>query len=122
MRILVVDDEESFGRLLERALLLLGHVPTVAVHPVDALEIFRNRHFDAVITDIDMPMMNGVDLARAIRAECESIPIAFCTGSGPHDVPRRQAAEIGRVLPKIWRLDDVRRVVSELDFQRRHQD
>ena len=41
MSILVVDDEESFGRLLERALRQLGHVPTVAVHPIDALEMFR---------------------------------------------------------------------------------
>ena len=119
MSILVVDDEESFGRLLERALRQLGHVPTVAVHPIDALEMFRAGSFDAVITDIEMPVMSGVELAVVLRSECEGIPIAFCTGSSPHDAPRQQAARIGRVLPKIWRLDDVRRVVAELSFQQR---
>jgi CheY-like chemotaxis protein len=118
MQILVVDDEEAFGRLLERALTRLGHVPTVAVHPVDALEIFRDGAFDAVITDIDMPVMSGVELATIIREESAQTPIAFCSGSSPHDAPRKQAAEIGRVLPKIWRLDDVKRIVGELAFER----
>ena len=121
MTILVVDDEAAFGRLLARALRVLGHEVTVAVHPVDALELFEKGRFDAVITDIEMPMMNGIELARAMRGQCADIPIAFCTGSPPHDAPRRQASEIGRVLPKIWRLDDVRRVVGELFFQRQHK-
>lgn len=120
MSILVVDDEEAFGRLLARALRVLGHEVTVAVHPVDALELFEGGRYDAVITDIEMPMMNGIELARAIREQCANIPIAFCTGSPPHDAPRRQASAIGRVLPKIWRLDDVRRVVGELFFQRQY--
>lgn len=118
MQILVVDDEEAFGRLLERALTRLGHRPTVAVHPVDALELFRDGSFDAVITDIDMPVMSGVELAMTIREESADTPIAFCSGSSPHEAPRKQAAEIGRVLPKLWRLDDVKRIVSELALER----
>jgi len=118
MKILVVDDEQSFGALLGRVLRKLGHKTEVTCHPDDALERFRAGGFDAVITDIDMPGMSGVDLARAIRAIERELPIAFCTGSTPTDAVIRQAESIGRVLPKVWTVADVRAVVRDLNEAR----
>lgn len=119
MKILVVDDELSFGSLLSRALKRLGHSAQVACHPEDALALCRATHFDAVITDIDMPVMNGVELARAIRGVAADMPIAFCTGSEPDRGVLDEAAAIGRVLPKVWTVADVREVVRALDSARR---
>jgi two-component system capsular synthesis sensor histidine kinase RcsC len=116
MQILVVDDEEAYCRLLGHALRRLGHEPTLAFHPHDALEEFREKEFDAVITDIDMPGMTGVELARAIRAEEESMPIAFCTGSAPEDECRREASRLGEVASKIWRTEDVMELLARLSY------
>lgn len=118
MKILVVDDEPSFGSLLSRALKRLGHAPKVACHPDDALSLFRAQPFDALITDIDLPGMNGVALARAVRALAGHIPIAFCTGSEPNERVLEVAATIGPVLPKVWTVADVRVVVATLDAAR----
>lgn len=114
MRILVVDDEQSFGALLSRTLRRLGHKPLVAVHPTDALEMLETETVDAVITDIDMPVMSGIDLARAIRARRAEMPIAFCTGSARDPDRMREASAFGRVLPKIWTVADVKDVVARL--------
>jgi two-component system, cell cycle response regulator CpdR len=119
MRILVVDDEQSFGNLLSRTLKRLGHKPLVAVHPSDALEMLESETVDAVITDIDMPVMNGVALARAIRAQRADMPIAFCTGSARDSDTIEEASAIGRVLPKVWTVADVKDVVTMLAPPRR---
>lgn len=119
MRILVVDDEQSFGALLSRTLKRLGHKPLVAVHPSDALEMLESETVDAVITDIDMPVMNGVALARAIRAQRADMPIAFCTGSARDSDTIEEASAIGRVLPKVWTVADVKDVVTMLAPPRR---
>jgi CheY-like chemotaxis protein len=114
MRILIVDDEQGFARLLAHALRKLGHEPVLALHPSDALELLRTEPFDAVITDIDMPEMNGVELAREIQARYRGLPVAFCTGSTPISGLVGEAAQIGEVLPKVWTVTDVRRVVDGL--------
>ncbi len=114
MKILVVDDEYSFGSLLSRALKRLGHQSSVVAHPADALETFREDSFDAVITDIDMPDMNGVELATKLRDEHNDIPVAFCTGSDPGAKAMRDAKLIGEVLPKVWTVAQVKAVVDGL--------
>ncbi|MBI4509241.1 MAG: response regulator [Deltaproteobacteria bacterium] len=117
VRILVVDDERGFGSLLGRTLRRLGHEAVLAYHPFDAIEML-DPSVDAVITDIDMPNMDGVQLAQQIRRRFSDMPIAFCTGSDPEDSVVRKASEIGRVFPKIWTLDEVMVTVEELRKQR----
>lgn len=114
LQILVVDDEVGFARMLGRALRRLGHVPTLATHPRDALSLFADRAFDAVITDIDMPMMDGVALARSLRAQRADLPIAFCTGSSPGEQRYSEAATLGAVMPKLWREHDVRLLLESM--------
>ncbi|RMH42050.1 MAG: response regulator [Deltaproteobacteria bacterium] len=70
MRILVVDDEREHGFLLFRILERMGHEPVLAFDPRDALDILRDDRgatVAGVITDVDMPGMTGIDLARRIR-------------------------------------------------------
>ncbi len=113
MKILVVDDEQSFGALLGHTLKRLGHKPVVTTHPEDALELLT-PDVDAVITDIDMPVMTGVELAKAIRERRSEMPIAFCTGSAPEGRAIREASKIGKVLPKVWTVADVKAIVEVL--------
>ena len=112
MRILVVDDERECAVLLSRLLVKLGHDPLVAVDAVEALELFGDD-VSAVITDIDMPGMSGVELAREIRARRQSTPIAFCTGSALDGEVASDASRLGTVWPKARSLDHVREVVGQ---------
>ena len=118
MKILVIDDEHSFGALLGHTLKTLGHKPVVAAQPEDALAML-DGDVDAVITDIDMPVMNGVELARAIRDRMPEMPVAFCTGSAPECKTLHEARRIGQVLPKVWTVADVKQVVTDLENARR---
>jgi|GEM_PF-1744115 len=117
MKILVIDDEQSFANLLGHALRRLGHSPVIALDPRDALELLPDG-FDAVITDIDMPAMDGVSLARTIRERHEDLPVAFCTGSNPQGRTVAEAQTLGRVLPKVWTVAQVRSLLGELEDER----
>jgi CheY-like chemotaxis protein len=114
VHILVVDDEVGFARMLGHSLRRLGFDITLAAHPSDALELFREQMFDAVITDIDMPAMSGIELARSLREVRSDLPIAFCTGSGPGHRRMAEASSLGAVMPKVWREADVRTLLDAL--------
>ncbi|WP_144930147.1 MULTISPECIES: transporter substrate-binding domain-containing protein [unclassified Pseudomonas] len=67
--ILVIDDHPANRLLLSRQLNYLGHRVQEAGDGIQGLQAWRARHFDAVITDCNMPLMSGYELARTIRHE-----------------------------------------------------
>ncbi|HDS1696930.1 MULTISPECIES: transporter substrate-binding domain-containing protein [unclassified Pseudomonas] len=72
LNILVVDDYPANLLLLERQLQTLGHHVTLAENGEIALARWQDAHFDLVITDCSMPVMDGHELTRRIRSlECE---------------------------------------------------
>ncbi|HMB70703.1 MAG TPA: sigma-54 dependent transcriptional regulator [bacterium] len=78
-RILVVDDEEGLRRLLSILLTKEGYDVTTASSAPQALEKFEKEVFDAVITDIKMPGMSGIELLKAIRASDSQVPVIVMT-------------------------------------------
>nr|WP_255263407.1 ATP-binding protein [Pseudomonas aegrilactucae] len=69
LNILVVDDYPANLMLLEKQLSLLGHQVTQASDGLSGLQAWQKHHFDVVISDCNMPGMDGHQLAREIRAE-----------------------------------------------------
>ncbi len=69
LSILVVDDYPANRLLLSQQLGYLGHRVREAQNGVEGLQAWRSEHFDVVITDCNMPLMSGYELARTIRAE-----------------------------------------------------
>ena len=65
--ILVVEDDKSFRHAVVRYLELDGHQVTEATDGADALAILSALGVDLVLTDIDMPKMNGIELIRCLR-------------------------------------------------------
>jgi two-component system NtrC family sensor kinase len=65
-RILVVDDEPALLRACERALRIRGFESVACDGPLEALRVAQEQHFDAVVSDVMMPGMNGLQLRRAI--------------------------------------------------------
>ena len=81
-RILLIDDEVSLVDLGSQLLERLGYQIETATDPLKALEIFRRkqRDFDLIITDMTMPKMTGITLARRLIEIREDIPIVLTTG------------------------------------------
>ncbi len=81
-RILVVDDEPALAELWSTALSHLGYTTTGITSSLEARRIFASHpeNFDLLITDLVMPDLNGLDLARQIRAIRPDLPIIACTG------------------------------------------
>src|SRR3989442_233824 len=79
-RILVVDDEAAILRLLKEALTQWGYQVTGATSAAEALQALRGDMFDAVITDIRMPDMNGLELLKEIKRHDESVEVVVMTG------------------------------------------
>ena len=82
LRVLIVDDQDIICELLAEHLASDGHTTASAAHGHEALELFRTGHFDLVITDQSMPMMNGIQLGCAIKALSPATPVVLLTGFG----------------------------------------
>ncbi len=76
--ILVVDDYPANRLLLSQQLSYLGHRVSDAEDGAHGLRAWRNQHFDVVITDCNMPVMNGYVLSKAIREEENTQGLAPC--------------------------------------------
>lgn len=81
-KVLFVDDEKSLVKMGKQMLERLGYDVITKTSSQEALDDFRTRphHFDLVITDLTMPKMTGVELARVITKIRSDIPIILCTG------------------------------------------
>ena len=81
-RILFIDDELSIAELATQMLERLGYEVVSHTDSLEGLALFRARpnDFDLIITDMTMPKMTGLELAREIRNIHSDIPLILCTG------------------------------------------
>ncbi len=77
--ILVVDDEELIRELIVTFLIKLGHSCLTAIDGRDALDKLKGNKFDAVVTDIKMPNMDGIILTREISRQYPELPVMVMT-------------------------------------------
>jgi len=77
--LLVVDDDTRLRALLARYLGGQGHVVTTAASAAEARSCMRSLAFDLLVLDIMMPGQNGLDFAKALRAEGSTMPILMLT-------------------------------------------
>lgn len=96
--ILLVDDEASVRAYLRLALEEAGCVVTEAADGVEALERYDEAGglFDAVVSDLSMPRMNGPDLARALEERNPGLRILFLTGYASKETAAGLTAQAGR--------------------------
>ena len=83
--ILFVDDHEVLARLSCEILEMQGYRAVSAYNATEALEKFDQENFDILVTDFRMDGMNGLELAKKIRAKSPQIPVIIVTGYGPVD-------------------------------------
>jgi len=94
--ILVVDDEISLVHLEEQMLERLGYQTTCFTGSMDALAAFRDdpTRFDIVLTDMNMPHLNGLQLAKELIAVRPDIPVIICTGFSER-IDKIEAEDLG---------------------------
>ena len=81
-RILVVDDEAAARTGLERILGGEGYLATSAANGEEAIEVAKREAFDAVITDLRMPGISGIELIAELRELSPHVPVVVATAFG----------------------------------------
>lgn len=109
MDVLVVDDSPAIIRVLSKLLKYRGVEFETAGSGKEALAAFERRRFRVVISDLDMPEMNGVELATTLRERYPDVNLLAFTGSSGADL--LQAAY--RAFSRIFDKSEPSRVVEE---------
>jgi CheY-like chemotaxis protein len=114
--ILVVDDDEDMRTLLQRILRRAGFMAATAADGAEGLARFRDGAFDLVITDMVMPVMDGIEVIRALRAERPDLPIVAVSGAGDWDPLLHMAVSLGAsaALRKPVRAAELVQTVKQL--------
>ncbi|MEW5739458.1 MAG: ATP-binding protein [Myxococcota bacterium] len=101
--VLLVEDEPLVRKATKRLLETLGYRVTTAVDGVDALERIRagSREYDLVLSDVTMPRMSGLDLARTLATEHPALKLVLCSGFADGlDEGQARAMGVRALVPK----------------------
>ncbi|KJS13172.1 MAG: MFS transporter [Hoeflea sp. BRH_c9] len=112
-RILIAEDEESLRRFIARALVIDGHQVVEAGDGAEALDYLEAGRFDLLLSDIRMPVMDGIALATATADLIPAMPILLMTGFAE----QRERAEpllriVVDVVEKPFSLPQIRQAVA----------
>jgi two-component system, cell cycle response regulator CpdR len=116
-RILVVDDEEGIRGFLKRALEMDGHEVTTACDGAEALDLLTDADglYDLVVSDIRMPIMDGIAFALAAKQDYPDVKILLMTGyAEQRERCKSLESIIIDVMSKPFHLSDMREKVKSL--------
>ncbi|GEC55362.1 two-component system cell cycle response regulator CpdR [Bradyrhizobium japonicum] len=115
-RVLIADDEDSMRSLVARAIAMDGHETVTAQDGAEALEVLTRDEgaFDLLLTDIQMPVMDGIALALTAARDFPALKILLMTGFA-HQRERASGLEaiVHDVVTKPFSVADVRTAVAD---------
>jgi CheY-like chemotaxis protein len=115
-RVLIVDDEEAMRLLVARAIAMDGHEISTAADGAEALDMLTgpNGSFDLLLTDIQMPIMDGIALALTAARDFPQLTILLMTGFADQ---RERASGLNAiahdVISKPFSVADIRTAVAD---------
>jgi len=115
-RVLIADDEASMRALVARAIAMDGHETITAQDGAEALEILTREDgaFDLLLTDIQMPIMDGIALALSAARDFPRLTILLMTGFADQ---RERASNLNAiahdVITKPFSVADIRTAVAD---------
>jgi CheY-like chemotaxis protein len=111
--ILVADDNKAIRNVVAWILEFMGFEVALAANGIEALAVFLENSFDLVLTDLQMPAMDGLSLARHIKERSSSTPVILLTGSDRETVWKKvERSLVDSVIFKPFRLEDLQRTVQ----------
>jgi signal transduction histidine kinase/DNA-binding response OmpR family regulator len=118
--VLLVEDDEFIRETLAELLGASGHVVLQARDAPSALAVLRAHTVDVMVTDVGLPRVSGVELAREALRRQPGLAVVFATGDPGG--PARAGLDAAAVLVKPFSPEDLERVVARaLDDQRHRQ-
>ena len=114
-RILLVEDDDSVRAFVKRALELDGHGIETALDGAEGLEILEtDTKFDLVLSDIQMPVMDGITMAMNVKRDLPSMPVVLMTGYA-HQRERAHGIDeiVKDVVNKPFTLAEIRQRVGD---------
>jgi CheY-like chemotaxis protein len=112
-RILVADDNEAIRDLVSELLEFLGFEVALAINGIEALAVFIKSTFDLVLTDFEMPAMDGLCLAGHIKERSPSTPVILLTGADRETVLKKvEKGPVDSVIFKPFTLEDLQTTVQ----------
>jgi CheY-like chemotaxis protein len=115
LRILVVEDNVDSQYLVCEMLRAFGHDADGVGHPHDALEHLAAARYDVLFTDVSLPGMSGVDLARKAVADAPAMQVIFASGYG--DMLLRHLEFPYQSLQKPYELDQLQHALDQVARQ-----
>ncbi|MGC2774534.1 MAG: response regulator [Bradyrhizobium sp.] len=115
-RVLIADDEESMRTLVARAIAMDGHETVTAQDGAEALEILTRESgaFDLLLSDIQMPIMDGIALALAAARDFPDLTILLMTGFAHQRERASNLSAIAHdVITKPFSVADIRTAVAD---------
>jgi two-component system, cell cycle response regulator CpdR len=115
-KVLIADDEDSMRQLVARAIAMDGHETVTAQDGAEALEILirEDGAFDLLLTDIQMPVMDGIALALSAARDFPELTILLMTGFADQ---RERASNLNAlvhdVVTKPFSVADIRTAVAD---------
>jgi PAS domain S-box-containing protein len=115
LRLLVVDDDAMVCSVMVEMLKTLGHEVEKAESGIEAFKQLEQKPFDIIFTDLSMPDMDGLAVAREIRRRFERAKIVLLTGYGsPMEDSHQQDGIWNQVMTKPVRLDELHWTIQQL--------
>jgi two-component system, cell cycle response regulator CpdR len=115
-RVLIADDEDSMRTLVARAIAMDGHDTVTAQDGAEALEILTRDDgaFDLLLTDIQMPIMDGIALALSAARDFPALTILLMTGFADQRERASNLSAIAHdVITKPFSVADIRTAVAD---------
>ena len=111
-RILVVDDNRSVREIVSGFLEFIGYEVALAGDGIEALAVFLKSSFDLVLTDLQMPAMDGLNLAGHIKERSPGTPVILLTGCDRETVGKKvKRGPVDSVIFKPFTLEDLQSTV-----------
>ncbi len=114
--LVTAEDDDDLRRVMARSLERAGHTVVATANGAEALAAAREHRPDAVVTDVEMPRMTGLELCHAIRQDQDlrHTPVLVVSGSiDPHD-PRAATAGVTAIVPKPFSPRELLQRLDEL--------
>ena len=115
-RVLIADDEDSMRTLVARAIAMDGHDTVTAQDGAEALDILTREHgaFDLLLSDIQMPVMDGIALALSAARDFPNLTILLMTGFAHQRERASNLSAIAHdVITKPFSVADIRTAVAD---------
>ncbi len=109
--VLVIDDEDLVRDVVARMIEDLGYAAVTAADGQAGLDIIERQTIDAVLVDLTMPRMSGVDVIATLRRTRPTLPIVLCSG---YDRDRRGPVDVDAYLPKPFRIEVLEQALAKL--------